>query len=300
MSGAFSVRTTAARQPLWTPSIDRVAVALVAASLLLLYGPTVVTLDRVVWAHVEQSYGPVFLASSAWLFWQRRKNLASLPSNASPIAGFSALAAALLLYSLGRSQGIIIFESGSAIVFLIALLLLTKGWQGVRLSLLPLVILLFVIPLPGDLVAALTAPLKNAVSAVAASLLTWAGYPVARTGVILMVGQYQMLVADACAGLTSMFTLEAVGLVYMGLRTSPSRAHDVALGVLLVPIAFAANVVRVLILVLVTYHLGDEAGQGFIHNAAGIVLFAVATGLMLVADKLLDYVPALRRRRIAV
>lgn len=293
----LNMHAAADRQPPWVSSIDRVAAALFAASFLLLYWPTALTLNRVVWSHVEQSYGPIFLAASAWLFWQRRDQLMSIPANAALGTGFATLAVALLLYALGRSQSIIMFETGSMIVFLIAVLLLTKGWRAVRVSVLPLVILLFVVPLPGEFVAAVTAPLKAAVSSVAASLLAWAGYPVGRTGVILMVGPYQMLVADACAGLTSMFTLEAIGLVYMGLRPSPSRMHDITLGVLLVPIAFAANVIRVLILVLVTYHLGDEAGQGFIHGAAGIVLFAIATLFMLVADKLLGYMPALRHGR---
>ena len=162
--------------------------------------------------------------------------------------------------------------------------------------LLPLVLILFITPLPLGLVAALTAPLKSAVSAVAAWILSFAGLPVARTGVILMVGQYQLLVADACAGLTSIFTLEAIGLVYMGLRRSPSRQHDIALGVLLVPIAFLANVIRVLVLVLVTYYLGDEAGQGFVHSAAGFLLFMVATVLMMLADKALSFLPWLRSK----
>jgi exosortase/archaeosortase family protein len=54
-----------------------------------------------------------------------------------------------------------------------------------------------------------------------------------------------------------------------------------------IPIAFIANVIRVIILVLVTYYLGDEAGQGFVHGFAGMVLFAVALTLMLATDKLL-------------
>jgi exosortase/archaeosortase family protein len=60
--------------------------------------------------------------------------------------------------------------------------------------------------------------------------------------------------------------------------------------VLLVPISFCANIVRVCILVLVTYHFGDEAGQGFVHGFAGMVLFMTALGIMLVADKLLGLV----------
>jgi exosortase/archaeosortase family protein len=55
----------------------------------------------------------------------------------------------------------------------------------------------------------------------------------------------------------------------------------------ILPIAFAANVVRVIILTLVTYHWGDEAGQGFIHGFAGIVLFIVALLSLMLWDAIL-------------
>lgn len=275
---------------------DRVTLGLAIACLLVLYVPTGMELARDVWATVEQSYGPVFLGASAWLLWQRlgpsaERRLDDLPS---PAAGYAFLSLGLILYIIGRSQAVLAFETVSIIPVAIALLLLTKGWSAVRIGAVPIALLVFAVPLPPDLVAALTAPLKNAVSAVAALLLSSAGYPVARTGAILMVGQYQLLVADACAGLTSMFTLEAIGLVYMAMRNHPSVARNITLGVLLVPIAFIANVIRVLILVLVTYHLGDEAGQGFVHSAAGIVLFMTATLMMLIADFALGLIPRFR------
>jgi exosortase len=113
------------------------------------------------------------------------------------------------------------------------------------------------------------------------------GYPVSRTGVILSVGPYQLLVADACAGLNSMFTLEALGLLYMNLMNYTAPARNIALALLIIPISFVSNVVRVMILVLVTYHFGDEAGQGFVHGFAGMVLFMVALMLMLATDKVL-------------
>jgi len=103
----------------------------------------------------------------------------------------------------------------------------------------------------------------------------------------LTVGPYQLLVADACAGLNSMFTLEALGMLYMKLMGYTSVSRNVALAILLIPTAFFANIVRVMILVLVTYHFGDEAGQGFVHGFAGMVLFMVALMLMLVLDKVL-------------
>jgi exosortase len=151
------------------------------------------------------------------------------------------------------------------------------------------------VPLPEALVAAVTAPLKSAVSAVASNLLYILGYPVGRSGVVMTVGPYQLLVADACAGLNSMFTLEALGMLYMNLMKYTNPVRNVALALLLVPTAFVANIMRVMILVLVTYHFGDEAGQGFVHRFAGMVLFMVALMLMLGLDKVLGwFIPAAR------
>jgi len=105
-----------------------------------------------------------------------------------------------------------------------------------------------------------------------------------------------LLVADACAGLNSMFTLEALGLLYMNLMNYKSAGRNITLAILLVPISFCANIVRVMILVMVTYHFGDEAGQGFVHGFAGMVLFMVALMLMLIVDKLLGFVFDAQRR----
>jgi exosortase len=110
---------------------------------------------------------------------------------------------------------------------------------------------------------------------------------VGRAGVVVSVGQYQLLVADACAGLNSMFTLEALGLLYMNLMRYTNAARNVTLAILVIPIAFAANIIRVMILVLVTYHFGDEAGQGFVHGFAGMILFLAGLTLMLLTDRLL-------------
>ena len=78
--------------------------------------------------------------------------------------------------------------------------------------------LFFMIPLPGTLVDAHTLPMKMAVSYVAENVLYGLGYPISRTGVILQMGQYKLLVADACAGLQTLFTLEALGLLYLAKR----------------------------------------------------------------------------------
>lgn len=272
----------------WLPdSVDPVALAAVALGFAAMYLPTYWHLGHTIWATDEQGHGPIILMLSAWLLWRRRDDLVALPRRSAPRAGWSLLGFAVLVYALGRSQDIIIFEVGSQILVLAALMLLYRGWAALRLCWFPLFFLIFMIPLPGPLVAAVTGPLKAAVSAVAEFLLYKLGYPIGRSGVVLSIGPYQLLVADACAGLNSMFSLEALGLMYMNLMRYQSVLRNVLLAILIIPISFCANVVRVMILVLVTYYFGDAAGQGFVHGFAGIVLFLVALVLMLTVDRLL-------------
>ena len=276
------------RAAAWLPAgADVLVLVLLLAGFALLYLPTYWDLSHTVWASDEQGHGPIILAVSLWLLFQQRHAIAALDSRPAPVAGGALFVFGLLLYVLGRTQAVLMFETGSQIVVIAALLMLFKGTRAVRLAWFPLFFLLFMMPLPGALVAAVTTPLKSAVSYVAAELLYMAGYPVARSGVVLNVGPYQLLVADACAGLNSMFTLEALGLLYMNLMGYTNVVRNVVLAILIIPIAFVANIVRVMILVLVTYHLGDEAGQGFVHDFAGIVLFLAGLVLMLATDKVL-------------
>jgi exosortase B len=191
------------------------------------------------------------------------------------------------LYALGRLQSIVMFEMGSMIPLITGALAVSFGWRVVRIAAFPIFFLLFAVPLPGPMVDMLTQPLKQGVSYFAEQIAYAAGYPISRSGVILMVGNYQLLVADACAGLNSMFALEALGLLYMNVIGHTSKLRNVLLAILIIPMSFTANVIRVMTLVLVTYHFGDEAGQGIVHGAAGMLLFAVALSLMFLLDSAL-------------
>jgi exosortase B len=283
---ASRLRITDSDRPGETNAV--VLLVLLAVGLAAMFAPTYLELARVVWSTDEQGHGPLILAASAWMAFQRRHLLAALPVVRPTTSAWALLAVGLLVYWVGQSQSILLFAAGSQILVLAGLLMLFKGGAGVRVMRFPLLFLLFMVPLPGTLVAALTAPLKAAVSTVAASILYQLGYPVGRSGVVLQVGQYQMLVADACSGLNSIFSLEALGLLYMNLKNYTSALRNTVLAILLVPISFCANVVRVLVLVLVTYHFGDAAGRGFVHEFAGILLFLVAIVLMLFTDRILD------------
>ncbi len=267
----------------------RWAAALVAIGFAVMFAPVFFTLSNTVWSTDEQGHGPIILCVVLWLFWQRRSLLAEATRQPIPggFAAWATLVFGLLVYFVGRLQNIVTFQMISLLVLLPGAFAVVFGWRVVRIVAFPIFFLIFAIPLPAQVVDTLTSPLKQAVSWVAEHILYSAGYPISRSGVILMVGPYQLLVADACAGLNSMFTLEALGLLYMNIIGRTSRLRNAMLAILIIPMSFTANVIRVMVLVLVTYHFGDEAGQGFIHGAAGMLLFAVGLFLMMLIDSAL-------------
>jgi exosortase B len=258
-----------------------------ALGLAVLYLPTFYGLNRTLWNEDEHAHGPLILMVVLWLFWKLRQDYLSAPDRPATVLGGLSLGFGLLLYVIGRSQSIVLFEVGSLIPVLAGVVLLTKGVETLRRLWFPLLFIVFMVPLPFIVTDALTGPLKRQVSMIAEYLLYTAGYPIARDGVILIVGQYQLHVADACSGLNSMFSLSAVGLLYLYLMQYRSRWRNALLIASILPIAFAANIVRVVILILITYHLGDAAGQGFAHGFAGMVLFVIALLLLFAFDSLL-------------
>lgn len=243
------------------------------------------------WNKEEHAHGPMIVAISLWLVWQARAKLLALPIHHEASAtGWVAIAFGVTCFLLGRAVNFSILEFASQIFVAGGIVLVVGGWRAVRLLWFPLFFLIFMIPLPGVLVDAATGALKQWVSVIAEGLLSLAGYPVGRTGVMLVVGHYQLLVADACSGLHSMFTLSAMGMLLMYIRARQSLVHNALMLAAILPIAFTANIIRVMVLVLVTYHLGDEAGQGFLHGAAGVVLMVGALLIFIAFDAFLAFI----------
>jgi exosortase B len=255
-----------------------------------MYAPTYITLDKTIWNIVGQGHGPVMLALTLWLIWQRLPDFAKLANTSTaPLAGCTILVLGLLMYIVGRSQDVLFLDVGSQILVLGGTVLLYKGWPGLKLMWFPLFFILFIVPIPGSIVDQITAPLKAAVSYVAENILYALHYPIGRSGVTLTIGSYQLLVADACAGLNSIFALEAIGVFYLSVVGHASKLRNIIIAALILPISFISNVTRVITLVLITYYFGDAVGQGFVHSFAGILLFMLATALTIGTDMILGW-----------
>jgi exosortase B len=274
-------------EPLRLPAAGLVPWLLCAAGFAAMYFFTVSWAAQSIWQTEEQGHGPIIVAVLVWLFWSLRKPLAESPDRPAPVWGWPLFVIGLLAYVIGRAISIPVFEFGSLLFVVAGSLLLLKGAPALRLAWFPVLYLIFLIPLPGILVDTVTGPLKQWISYIVVEVLHVAGYPIARSGVTITIGPYQMLVADACSGLHSMFSLSALGTLFMYIMKRTSPLHNAIMLLAILPIAFLSNVVRVAVLVLITYHLGDEAGQGFLHGTAGMVLMVVALAIFFGLDALL-------------
>jgi exosortase B len=264
--------------------------ALPAALILLLGGWAALYLPvywhafETIWQTDDQGHGPLIVGVCIWLFWQIRQPLNVLPWQTHHWLGWPLFVAGLLLYLLGRTFAFQVFTFGSQIPIAAGLLLLTRGTRGLRVGWFAVLFLLFMTPLPGTFVDATTQSLKQWISFTVAEILHALGYPISRTGVTISVGQYQLLVADACSGMNSMFSLSALGTLYIYLMNRRSHLHNALMLLIILPTAFFANMVRVVILVLITYYFGEEAGRGFLHGFAGMALLAVSLLILFSVD----------------
>jgi exosortase B len=264
------------------------------AGLALMYGPVYWHAAQTIWQTEEHGHGPLVAGMIAWIFWTLRHAIAQAEYRPAPAAGWALFVAGLIVYTLGRAFDISIFEFASQPLVVAGTLLLMRGWAALKAAWFGVLYFIFMVPLPGIFVDAVTGPLKQWISEIVQHVLFAVGYPIAHSGVIITVGQYQLMVADACSGLNSMFSLLALGTLFMYVMRRKGVVHNAIMLASILPIAFLANVVRVILLVLLTYHFGDEAGQGFLHGAAGIALMVIALGILFMEDAVLMTI--LRRR----
>jgi exosortase len=241
---------------------------------------------RVSWSTEQGGHGPLVLVTGVWLLWRELhgKNIELRPGKLWPGALFAGIC--LAIFVVARITGILEIEAFAMYGTLISAAYLIFGGAVIRAIWFPLIYLAFTLPPPDTVVAAITQPIKIRISEWAVELLYLLGYPVASSGVTIYIAQYQLLVAAACAGLNSIVTLGALCLFYVYLSHRSNVVAFLVVALAAIPIAMFSNFVRVIVLVLVTYYWGESAAQGFLHEFAGLLMFAVALFSVFAVDQL--------------
>lgn len=260
------------------------------------FTPTLIRLMDGPWKSEQEGHGPIVIAAAAWLAWQAWQNDEGERGAPAPIAGWIVLLLGLATLVVMRSQDVLMLETAAQIPIIIGAILLCSGWRGLKTFAFPVSFLIFAVPPPGWMLDIFTVPLKIRISDWATELLYQLDYPIAQNGVMIMIGNYQLMVKDACSGMNSIFALSAIGFFYVHefIRNSPLRSVVMVLSI--IPITVAANFVRVITLILLAYYGGEDMVEGFFHDLTGFLLFAIALLLFFLLDGLLIGIEALAKR----
>jgi exosortase len=274
-----------AKQPVATRTSDSTVAplywwqaVLLSALLLWLYFATLHRLVLQWWHDPNFSHGFFVPLFAAFIVWQERKRLATITIRPS-WSGLFLLLFGLCVLVLGQVGAELFLSRLSLLIVLAGLIVFFAGWSFFRAVLFPWAFLLLMIPIPELVFSQITFPLQILASKVASAALPWLGVPVLREGNIIILPTLSLEVADACSGIRSLMTLATLAVIY-GYLSERSLPLRVLLAVAALPIAVAANSLRIIGTgVLVQYWDPDKA-QGFFHEFQGWLVFVASLAML--------------------
>lgn len=247
------------------------------------------------WASSDNhSHGPFVPLAALYLVWRVRKRLARLPTVESP-AGLILIGLALVLHALGVRSELLRLSMLSFILFLYGLVYFMAGREWFKALLFPIGFLIFAFPFP-IYIETVTFPLKLFVAKAAVGVMDQLGMSVYREGTIIHLPKVSMGVEDACSGLRSLVLVAGVSAFYAYVFFQRPLKR-LAFFSLALPIAVIANLVRVLATALTGYYFGSGQILDFTHDAAGMLVLAVAGASLVIADVLLTRVGRMLKKR---
>ena len=259
--------------------------AILLSLVVLLYGSVLKGMILQWWYDPDYGHGFFVPLFSGFILWQQRERwltTGSKPSNFGLVVMLGAVGL-LVVGSLGAE----LFTSRFSLLALVAgMILFLLGWGVLRAVSFPLGFLILMIPIPVIIYNQITFPLQLLASRLASSFLELAGVPVLRDGNILVLSNYSLEVVEACSGIRSLMSMTALAIAY-GYLTEPRRWVRYVLVVLMVPIAIAANAIRITGAGALAHRFGPTAADGFLHGFSGWVIFLVALLLMFVSHRIL-------------
>jgi exosortase len=249
------------------------------------------------WEDDNYSHGFIVPLFTAYLIWNRRQDLRTMPIRGSAL-GWPVLVAGVGMLVLGDVGAENFLLRSSLIVILAGLVLVHLGVRVFRAVAFPLAFLFFAVPLPAILFYKVAFPLQGLAAQNSAWVLDLLGVPVLLDGNVIHLSRLSLGVVEACSGIRSLISLLALAVAWAYL-TLPSALAMTVLIVSAIPITIAANAARIVVTGLVGQSFGMEYAQGFFHTFSGWVIFVFAFVCLLGVHALIRVVSAAWRRRHA-
>jgi exosortase len=232
------------------------------------------------WHDPNFSHGFFVPLFSALITWQERNQLAKLPVRPS-WTGLIIAAFAMCTLVVGQLGAELFLSRSSLLILLVGLVVLFCGWVYFRALLFPWAFLILMIPIPAIVFNQITFPLQLLASRVSSRILPLMGVPVLREGNVINLPAMALEVAEACSGIRSLMSLVALAIIYGYLMEKRIWVRWV-LALASVPIAVAANSVRIIGTGLLVQYWDPDKAEGYFHASWGWIIFVISL-LMLYA-----------------
>ncbi len=247
---------------------------LVLLALVAIYAPTVAWLwDRWTMSVWHNAHGMLIPLVVAYFVRDELQRYDGPPEEGSPW-GFAWLLPALFLHVVDGAMHTQLLSAASIVVALPGLSLLFLGPSRTRRILIPLLFLAFMLPIPLGITERIHLALRHLTARGVEFLVPLTGVPLFREGLTLETGEARLFVADACSGFSTLYAAMTVACLTAYFCPVPWRRVAVLLGA--APIAIAANILRVSLLVLLVRHYGNGVLDTWMHEASGILTFVLA------------------------
>jgi exosortase len=226
------------------------------------------------WEIPDASHGFLLPPFAAYLVWSTRTTLCR--TELRPMwSGVFIVAAGLALLVLGVFGAELFLSRISLLIALTGLILSFGGRKLLAELRFPLLILLLAIPIPAIIYNEITLPLQTLAARAAGALLPLFAVPVLREGHVIVLPSMKLEVAQACSGIRSLMSLLTISILY-GYFLERSLWKRTMLALATLPIAIAANCLRIVGTGICVQYWNPDEALGFFHEFSGWVIFLVS------------------------
>lgn len=228
----------------------------------------------------EYSHGYMLPLLTLYFIWQKKNNI--IRTEFSPSWwGLTIIVLALIVFVIGEISALFILTQYALIMVLLGVALAIMGWPAIKLVLMPILLLIFAIPLPYFLEASLSANLQLLSSKLGVSFIRWCQIPVYLEGNVIDLGVYKLQVVEACSGLRYLFPLLSLGFIcaYLFEAAFWKRAFLV---LSTIPITILMNSFRIGMIGVLVDNWGIEMAEGFLHDFEGWIVFMACFGVLFI------------------
>lgn len=269
--------------------------ALISLLLAAVYYQVLIKLVTDWWNIPDFSHGFLVPLFSAYLVWERRNVLRG--TKVIPAwSGVAVIAMGLAVLLMGVYGSELFLSRISLLIVMAGLVATLAGWQFLKELRFPLLVLLLAIPIPAILFSQITFPMQILASKLASDLLPFFGVPVLREGNIIELPVMNLEVAEACSGIRSLMSLFTLAVFY-GYFMEKSTLRRILLALASIPIAIAANAVRILGTGLCVQYWDPVKAMGFFHEFSGWVIFMVSLTCLYLLHQAMSLIPVKRRQK---